>query len=130
MDAADVQSQTAPPDDAEALAAARAEFWARWRGELPSYAESRRVAVRLIESNAAVTGTPRNPLAARVANGASRRRAEALVACFERLIEKELARCERCMTPGEWREHREWVEQYARGSLWEALEQRSHKGVL
>ncbi|HZZ04324.1 DUF927 domain-containing protein [Paraburkholderia sp.] len=30
------------PDDAEALDAARAEFWMRWRGELPSYAEARR----------------------------------------------------------------------------------------
>jgi hypothetical protein len=29
-------------DDAEALDAARAEFWMRWRSEPPSYAEARR----------------------------------------------------------------------------------------
>ncbi|TCK44104.1 uncharacterized protein (DUF927 family) [Paraburkholderia sp. BL8N3] len=41
MSAADLRS--APrPDDADALDAARAEFWMRWRGELPSYAEARR----------------------------------------------------------------------------------------
>ncbi|MEM5344738.1 hypothetical protein [Paraburkholderia azotifigens] len=130
MDAANGQSQTAPPDDAEALAAARAEFWARWRGELPSFAESRCVAARSVESNAAVTGTTRNPPAALAASGARRRKAEALLARFEHLIEKELARCERCMTPDEWREHREWIEEYARGSLWEALGHRSHKGML
>jgi putative DNA primase/helicase len=29
-------------DDAEAIDAARAEFWMRWRGELPPYSETRR----------------------------------------------------------------------------------------
>lgn len=40
--AAPEPASSAPPDDAEALDAARAEFWLRWRGELPSYAEARR----------------------------------------------------------------------------------------
>jgi hypothetical protein len=31
----------APLDDAEALDAAPAELWMRWRGELPSYADAR-----------------------------------------------------------------------------------------
>ena len=42
MDAAVTTPRSVPPDDAEAIAAARAEFWARWRGERPSYATSRR----------------------------------------------------------------------------------------
>lgn len=36
-------------------------------------------------------------------------KAEAHVARIERLIEKEPARCEGCMPPEEWREHREWA---------------------
>ncbi|WP_175152741.1 hypothetical protein [Paraburkholderia ultramafica] len=55
----------APPDDAEAIATARAEFWMRWRGELASYGASRRqpasalaVAVSLPAPPHRVTASP------------------------------------------------------------------------
>ncbi|WP_162600929.1 GIY-YIG nuclease family protein [Paraburkholderia sp. C35] len=121
---------SATPDDAEALAAARAEFWARWRGELPSYAEARHLAARQIPRRSAATGTKCDSPSVHVVSATTRRKAEGLLDRFERLIEKELARCERCMTRDEWREHREWIEEHARGSLWEALIHRSHKGML
>ncbi|MDR5743245.1 hypothetical protein QCE73_08765 [Caballeronia sp. LZ029] len=57
-------------------------------------------------------------------------RAQSLRAWIERCIEKELHRCGQCMTPDEWREHRDWIEEHARACLWYALEQRAKDGEL
>lgn len=46
MDTAVGNLDGARPADAEALTAARADFWRRWRGELLSYAETRRQEAR------------------------------------------------------------------------------------
>lgn len=112
--------------DAEALAAARAEFWSRWRGASSCSAASRRQPARCAHTNDAASKPPAAPKM----SAATRRKAGALLARFERLIAAELARCEACMTPEEWRAHRQWVEEHARGSLWEALERRTHTGTL
>ncbi|MDH6150605.1 MULTISPECIES: hypothetical protein [Paraburkholderia] len=119
----------APPGDAEALAAARAEFWVRWRGELP-YVEASRPATLAARSEAAPAPKLREQERCAVVRGPRRRKTEVLLARFERLIGKELIRCESCMTADEWREHRAWVEENARGSLWDAMTQRSHRGAL
>ncbi|MDH6150490.1 MULTISPECIES: AlpA family phage regulatory protein [Paraburkholderia] len=110
-----------PPDDADVLDAARAEFWARWRGELPSYAESRRLASGALRIAAAPVATPMEPASIAVMGGPRRRKAESMLARFEARLAKEFARCERCMSPEQWREHRAWMEDNARCCLWEAL---------
>jgi hypothetical protein len=122
MDCATIMPQAAPPDDAEALAAARAEFWARWRGELPSYAATRR--------KAAQASSCAGPKSASVLSMQCRNEAGKLVARVDRLVEKELARCEASMTGSAWHKHREWVEEHARGCLWEVLSSLATKGKL
>jgi len=108
-------------DDTKAIAAARTEFWMRWRGEPPCYAASRRQTARRVQSTEAASDAPTNPPAAPVVSAATHRKGDALLARFERLIEKELARCEGRMALDEWRAHRAWIEEHARGCLWEAL---------
>lgn len=54
----------------------------------------------------------------------------ALQAYAARLLAGELARCERAMTPDEWREHRSWVEANARASLRAVLDARAERGPL
>ncbi|MBK5119096.1 hypothetical protein IQ288_04280 [Burkholderia sp. R-69980] len=63
-------------------------------------------------------------------DGPRRQQAESLRVWIERHIAKELDRCERCMTPDEWREHRDWIEEHARGCLWEALARYAAKGKV
>ncbi|MBC8726467.1 hypothetical protein F6X37_34590 [Paraburkholderia sp. 31.1] len=128
--AAPEPESSAPPRDAEALAAARAEFWARWRGELPSYAEARRIAARAVRDEAVPTAEPRKPQPSVRVVSRSGRTAASLRAWFDVRIAKELARCEHGMTANEWREHREWIEENARGSLMEALTRHAAKGAL
>ncbi|WP_147329539.1 hypothetical protein [Paraburkholderia sp. DHOC27] len=120
----------AAPDDAEALDAARAEFWMRWRGELPSYAEARRVSAKATQADIRPVGQPPRTDLFSSLNGPRRQRAESLRVWFERRITKELDRSERRMTRDEWRAHREWIEEHARSCLWEALERHAAKGKL
>ena len=48
----------------------------------------------------------------------------------ESAIARELARCERCMTPAEWAEHRDWVRDYVVASAREWLRTQSRRGAL
>lgn len=48
----------------------------------------------------------------------------------EAAIERELERCERCMTPEQWAGHREWVLDYLIASAREWLRNTSAKGRL
>ncbi|NML29397.1 hypothetical protein [Paraburkholderia antibiotica] len=70
------------------------------------------------------------PLTACADRSAKHSRAQLLRVRVEAMIERELARCERTLTPARWIEHREWVtanvveaarlwlrEQAARGEL-------------
>jgi hypothetical protein len=34
------------------------------------------------------------------------------------------------MTPDQWREHREWIEEHVRCSMWDALQQLAARGEL
>ncbi|GBH27937.1 hypothetical protein [Burkholderia vietnamiensis] len=54
----------------------------------------------------------------------------ALQARAAHMLANELARCERGMTPDQWREHRAWIEENARISLLTALCERAARGAL
>ncbi|MEM5293527.1 hypothetical protein VSR82_04170 [Burkholderia sp. JPY481] len=129
MDTAAIEPQTSPPDDAEALAAARAAFWTRWRGAQPNV-QARRPATLAARSEAASAPKVREQEHRAAVRGSRRRDAEAFLVRFEYLIDRELQRCESCMMPHEWREHHEWIEENARASLWAAITRRSRKGAL
>jgi hypothetical protein len=58
------------------------------------------------------------------------RTAAELAAWADALLACELARCRSCMTPQQWREHREWIEENARSSLLAALYERADRGLL
>ncbi|WP_143281727.1 hypothetical protein [Caballeronia cordobensis] len=118
------------PDDAEALAAARAEFWARWRAASTHRADTRRASARIPLPYASSCRTPHQRTQQSEPTGACRRAAESLQTWFERCIERELNRCEQGMTPEEWRAHCDWIEDHARCCLWEALERRAARGEL
>ncbi|MGF6871673.1 hypothetical protein [Paraburkholderia sp. MM5477-R1] len=55
---------------------------------------------------------------------------QALERWFEARIARELERCRSCMTEAEWAERRAWIEEHARASLREAIEQRAARGGL
>ncbi|CAG4924671.1 hypothetical protein [Paraburkholderia saeva] len=48
----------------------------------------------------------------------------------ESQIEKELARCERGMTPEQWCEHRDWVRDYVVTGAREWLRNKAREGQL
>jgi hypothetical protein len=117
---------------AEGLAAARAEFWSRWRkGPPPAKACPLRgpKAVAHI-TRPALPIQPARSVTPRALSEPRRHDAESLRTWFERCIAKELHRCEQCMTAAQWREHREWIETHARGSLWDAVQRRAARGEL
>lgn len=117
-------------NDAEAIAAARVAFWTRWRGGPPLEADTHRPHGRTRPSRRLSPTMPDQRDHLPEPSGQRRNDAESLCAWVERCIAKELKRCQRRMTPAEWREHREWIEEHARGSLWDALEQRAARGEL
>ena len=82
-----------PPDDTDALDAARAGFWARWRGELPTCAEARRQAEQVVRADAAPSTTPYEPELAPVLRGPRKCKAKSLLAWFDSRLAKELRRC-------------------------------------
>lgn len=55
---------------------------------------------------------------------------QALCAFVESQISKELCRCERYMTPQQWRDHREWVEAYLREGAHEWAKDQAKRGLL
>ncbi|MFT0174638.1 hypothetical protein ACLKMY_37815 [Paraburkholderia mimosarum] len=48
----------------------------------------------------------------------------------ESAIDRELARCEKCMTPAHWVEHAEWVRDYVVASAREWLRTQAREGAL
>jgi hypothetical protein len=75
-------------------------------------------------------GSSAPPDGANTAGQHPTRTSPSLQAWAERMLAAELARCERAMTPDEWREHREWIEKNARASLLMVLRERAERGQL